>query len=59
MWLERCVSVRVCAGYGAWLLRCWRCVCCAVCVVDQSKVLQGEVEDGWIWADPVGGAMER
>lgn len=57
MRLERCVSM--CARYGARLLQCWCCVCGAVCVVDQSKVLQGEVQDGGVWADAMGGAMDR
>lgn len=59
MCLQRGVSMRVCAGYGARLLGCWCCVCGAVCVVDQSKVLQGEVEDGGVWANTMGGVMDR
>lgn len=53
------MSTCVCAGDGAGLLRCWRCVVGAMCAMDQSKVLQGEVEDGGVRADPVGGAMDR
>lgn len=57
--LQRCVSMCVCAGYRTWLLGCRCRVCGAVCVVNQSKVLQGEIEDRGVWADPVGGAMTR
>lgn len=56
MRLERRVSMRVCAGNRARLLCCWCRVCGAV--VNQGEVLQGEVDDGGVWADPVGGAMD-